>query len=295
MTDKNAHLRNNPAIALESALVDALVKEGCHDAFTQLHLKYRERISSLVAKYIFNPADREEVCADIWLKIYAKAHLFQQRSLFLTWIWRVALNTTYNQLSYYSRKPLYLQYDLHKFDDHNEDGSKQDPLDLLRIDTVSPEDIVEADYKEWLFHDTLSNLSTDLQESFEYHLGDLPNREIAELQGIPEVSLRGRVLRVRLAYKNALELMEREAEMPLIDFCESLLELEDSRREDGSIGRGYSYFKGLPEDYLEVYLLKRDGVSVEAISEWTGFSQDKVNDILIEIRDNLKQLIKLNV
>lgn len=295
MPKDNSHLRNNTAITLESVLVNDLVQKGCHKAFTELHLKYRERISSLVAKYIFNPADREELCADIWLKVYAKAHLFQQRSLFLTWIWRVALNTTYNYLSYMSRKPLYLQMDLHKFDNHSEDGSKQDPLDLLRIDTVSPEDIVEADYKEWLFHETLSNLSSDLQESFEYHLGDMPNREIAELQGIPEVSLRGRVLRVRLAYKNALELLEKEAEMPLIDFCESLLELEDSRREDGSIGRGYSYFKGLPEDYLEVYLLKRDGASIEAISEWVGFSQDKVNDILIEIRDNLKSLIKLNV
>jgi RNA polymerase sigma-70 factor (ECF subfamily) len=278
----------------EHLVVDKLVNDKDHESFTILYERYKPRIDSLIARYIKDHNDREEVSQDIWLKIYAKAHQFRGNSLFLTWVYRCAVNQCLNQIKYQQRKPLWLQHDLHRLSQHDEDGSKEDPVNNLKIDGISPEDEVEAGHKAFLFNQTMSELSPELQQSFEMHLEGMENKDIANDLEILEVTHRGRMLRVRLAYKNVLEMIDKEAELSLADFCNYLLELEAERAAEG-IGRGFRYMKSLPDDYIEAFLMASNGVSYKEIGEWFGWDDEKVANILIEIRDNLKQLIKIHV
>ena len=69
------------------------IQNGDSACYTFLIEKYNKQIFTLVSKIIQNREDTEELCQDIFLKVYRSINTFKQQSSFSTWIYRIAYNT----------------------------------------------------------------------------------------------------------------------------------------------------------------------------------------------------------
>jgi len=61
--------------------------------FTLLYQKYKGPIFSYIYYLSPNHAEAEEICQDVFLKVYLNIDKFEGRSSFKTWIYRIAKNT----------------------------------------------------------------------------------------------------------------------------------------------------------------------------------------------------------
>lgn len=61
--------------------------------FTLLYQKYKEPIFSYIYYLSSNHAEAEEICQDVFLKVYLNIDKFEGRSTFKSWIYRIAKNT----------------------------------------------------------------------------------------------------------------------------------------------------------------------------------------------------------
>ena len=77
---------------MDHAELVAAARKGDGDAFAELIGRYEERILRLVRGMV--PVDEvEDVAQEAFLKAYRKLHLFDGRSSFFTWIYRLTMNT----------------------------------------------------------------------------------------------------------------------------------------------------------------------------------------------------------
>lgn len=72
------------------------VQDGDRSAFDLLVLKYQHRVAGLVGRYVADPAEREDVTQEAFLRAYRGLDRFRCESAFYTWLYRVAVNTARN-------------------------------------------------------------------------------------------------------------------------------------------------------------------------------------------------------
>jgi RNA polymerase sigma-70 factor (ECF subfamily) len=78
---------------VEEALMVEMAKRGDEEAFGQLCLRHRRRLSYAASRILRNHDDAEDVVQESFLKVYCHIHKFDGRSQFSTWITRIVINT----------------------------------------------------------------------------------------------------------------------------------------------------------------------------------------------------------
>ena len=74
------------------------VLSGDQKAFNLLVKQYQRLVFHVISKMIDNRQDSEDVCQDVFIKIYKGLHLFEFRSKLSTWIASIAYLTSVNHL-----------------------------------------------------------------------------------------------------------------------------------------------------------------------------------------------------
>jgi RNA polymerase sigma factor (sigma-70 family) len=74
------------------------VKKGDTDAFRQLVDKYRDVSLSLAYSILKDKAKAEDVLQDAFMKVFHKAASFNHQSAFSSWLYRIVVNSSYNEL-----------------------------------------------------------------------------------------------------------------------------------------------------------------------------------------------------
>ena len=69
------------------------ILDGVMRAFELLVLRHQESVARFVWKVVPNEQDREEVCQDVFVKLYQKLDQFRFDAKFTTWLYRVAYRT----------------------------------------------------------------------------------------------------------------------------------------------------------------------------------------------------------
>lgn len=64
-------------------------------AYEALMRKYEKLMYGVCLRLLHNPADAEDVCQDVMVKVFMSLHKFEARSTFKTWIMRIAKNTCF--------------------------------------------------------------------------------------------------------------------------------------------------------------------------------------------------------
>ncbi len=74
------------------------IKEGDINAFRQLVEKYKDVSLSLTCSILKNEVLAEDVLQEVFLKVYHNIKSFKAKSSFATWLYRIVVNSCYNEL-----------------------------------------------------------------------------------------------------------------------------------------------------------------------------------------------------
>jgi RNA polymerase sigma-70 factor (ECF subfamily) len=161
-------------------------KRGDRRALEQLLMQYEKPIYNAAYRMLGNPDDAADVTQAAFLKAFEHLDRFDPKYKFFSWIYRIAINESINQLNR---------------------GKHDQPLDERQAaGTRGPEEVADAG--------TLSrNIQAglmDLQEDYRVvvvlrHFSDCSYRQISEILHIPEKTVKSRLYSARQLMKEKMK------------------------------------------------------------------------------------------
>ena len=166
------------------------VQEGDKRAFDLLFSRYQHKIVNLVARYLRDPEDVEDVAQEAFIKAFRALPRFRGDSAFYTWLYRIAINTAKNHLVARSRRPPGVDVDV-------EDAEFMDGADLLK-ESESPEAAMARDELSQAIDVAIAQLPDDLRSAVTLREFDgLSYEQIAQIMDCPVGTVRSRIFRAR--------------------------------------------------------------------------------------------------
>jgi RNA polymerase sigma factor (sigma-70 family) len=162
-------------------------------AFESLIEEQKRLVSHIVFRMVSNASDREDICQDVFMKVYQNLKGFHFESKLSTWIAGIAYNTCINYLEK-KKIPLF------------DDSSSQDQT----LDSFPAEDMLPDEYAEK--NDISRRLQTEIDKMpvhFRmiltlYHLDNLTYNQITEIMQMPEGTIKSYLFRARKLLKQRL-------------------------------------------------------------------------------------------
>jgi RNA polymerase sigma-70 factor (ECF subfamily) len=87
-----------PLQAKSDEVLIALVHQGEHAAFRVLVERYQERIRNLIYSIFHEPGVVDDLSQEVFIKAYEALHQFRFQSSFYTWLYRIAVNKSRDEL-----------------------------------------------------------------------------------------------------------------------------------------------------------------------------------------------------
>lgn len=166
--------------AAQDAEMLARVVDGDHDAFNQIMRNHEDRVFSVCLRIMGNRDQALDATQETFLTAFRKAGQFQGNSALGTWIYRIAVNTCYDQIRKQRRR-------------------RTDPIP----DNLDPTDLSAADQVESAalrpeIRRALAAIPDDFRTAI--ILSDIEGLslpEVAEVLGVPVGTVKSRVFRGR--------------------------------------------------------------------------------------------------
>ncbi len=70
-----------------------LVLNGSTEAFEQIVETYKNQLFSFLLKMTFSRHDAEDILQEVFIRVYNNLYKYNERWMFSTWIYRIAINT----------------------------------------------------------------------------------------------------------------------------------------------------------------------------------------------------------
>ncbi|NKN33316.1 RNA polymerase sigma factor RpoE [Marichromatium bheemlicum] len=172
-------------------------QSGDKRAFDLLVLKYQQKISNLISRYLRDSAEVMDVTQDAFLKAYRALPGFRGESAFYTWLYRIAVNTVKNHLVAQGRRPPGGDVEA-EVAEQMEGGSR------LR-DGATPERELLSDEIARAVQGALDDLPDDLRTAIVLReFEGMSYEEIANAMECPIGTVRSRIFRARDAIDKRL-------------------------------------------------------------------------------------------
>lgn len=181
--------------------------DGDSGAWAELVREHHRRVYGLCYRFTGNPADAEDLTQDVFLKIYSNLSSFDTgRGSLQVWITTMTRNLlvdnfrrTKNQRATGSL-------------DEGWDGAEElRPVDRLMSAGPSPHESAAKKELAKMVQGALAKVSPELREAVILRdLQDMDYREIAQVLGIPEGTVKSRISRGRAELARLLERTKRE-------------------------------------------------------------------------------------
>jgi RNA polymerase sigma-70 factor (ECF subfamily) len=182
----------------------ARAQQGDKTAFDLLVRKYQNKVAKLIARYVRDRREVEDVTQEAFLKAYRAIGGFRGESAFYTWLYRVAVNTAKNYLESQGRRP--------PTNDVVIEGAESGELGERLREPATPEhDLLSAEIAETV-NRVIARLPEDLRTAIWLReIEGLSYEEIAEVMDCPIGTVRSRIFRAREAIDKALKpLLEKQ-------------------------------------------------------------------------------------
>lgn len=197
----------------ERLLVEKIIS-GDLQAFQQLIENYQRLVTHMVFRMILNESDREEICQDVFLKVYQNLSKFQFQSKLSTWISKITYNTCIN----YLQKKKALLFDDLKIggeSDSADFGRSSSNLDSTIGEFPLPDETAISQEVSEMLYIELNKLPAQYRTIITlYHLDSLSYDEIAEITGMPMGTVKNYLFRARKLLKD--KLLEKYTEQEFV-------------------------------------------------------------------------------
>ena len=168
------------------------VQAGDKRAFDLLVLKYQAKIQALVARYVQDSHEVQDVTQEAFIKAYRALPRFRGDAAFYTWLYRIAINTAKNHLVSRGRRPPGNDVEI-------EDAEYYETGGALR-DQENPENQLFRAELEKVVNTAIKELPDDLRAAVTLREFDgLSYEDIADIMDCPVGTVRSRIFRAREA------------------------------------------------------------------------------------------------
>jgi len=181
--------------------------DGDSGAWAEMVRAHHRRVYGLCYRFTGNPADAEDMTQDVFLKIYSNLGSFdQERGSLQVWITTMTRNLLVDNF----RRTRNLRA-TGSLDEGWDASDELAPIDRLMGREVSPHEAAAKKEVEKMVQEALARVSTELREAVILRdLQDMDYKEIAQVLGIPEGTVKSRISRGRAELARLLERNKRE-------------------------------------------------------------------------------------
>ncbi len=170
----------------EDRILVGEVLDGQSGAFEDLVNRYQRLVVHIVHRMILNREDREDICQDVFVKVYRNLRRFRFEAKLSTWVSRIAYNRCLNHLQKKREEPL------------ADCLPEIETLDTLASDTAGPDEITAS-------RDISSRLRAEIEQLpviyrtilTLYHLEEMSYSEIGQITDLPEGTVKSHLFRAR--------------------------------------------------------------------------------------------------
>ena len=175
------------------------IKSGDKQAFELFIKQYEKLVFHIVYRMIPEQREKEDICQDIFIKIYQNLDTFQFRSKVSTWIGAIAYNTC---LNYTQKKRALL------FNDHTPQGIT---LDSINGHMHPPDKYTEEQDLKNQIQSAVESLPQIYRTAISlYHVEGMSYNEISQIMDLPEGTVKSYLFRARKKLKEMLTIKYRE-------------------------------------------------------------------------------------
>ena len=185
-------------ISSEEAALVAAVLAGNKDAFRRLIHQYERLVVAMVYKMVVQREDAEDLCQDVFLKVYEKLPSFRFGSKLSTWIGSITFNTC---VSFLRKKKPVLLHDLKNPGPENEDIDGDTGL-WMKDAANGPEESLLYKEREALLAKGFDRL-TVIQRTILllFHQAGMSLQEIVTVTALPLSTVKSHLFRARKQLK----------------------------------------------------------------------------------------------
>jgi len=174
------------------------VQRGDKSAFDVLVLKYQQKVSNLISRYVRDSAEVFDVTQEAFIKAYRALPNFRGDSAFYTWLYRIAINTAKNYLAAQARRP--------PSDDIDSETAEQMDAGVRLKEYATPDRLLLKDEIARTIKAAIDDLPEDLRTAITLReLDGLSYDEIAKAMECPIGTVRSRIFRAREAIDTKLK------------------------------------------------------------------------------------------
>lgn len=173
------------------------VLAGEREAFTTLVRSHQRLVAHVVHRMVRDPRDREELCQDVFFRVYRKLDTFAHQARLSTWIARIAYRACLNHLE---RRAIPLYDDLRGADEGGEPA-----IERVAGTGPSPLETAEAEEMRAFVRARVDELPVQYRTVVTlYHLEEMSVSEIADVMDLPEGTVKSHLFRARKLLKEKL-------------------------------------------------------------------------------------------
>lgn len=178
-------------LSMDEELIEG-IRQGNEKLILSFIETYQDQVFGQAFKMIKNKHEAEEICQDVFIKIFRKIEGFKKDSKLSTWIYRITFTTCQDAIKKKKRRPKLVDIDdaassswviLHNALDQMETDEQRIIIDKA---------IEKLEYKDAILIDL-------------YHLRELQISEISKIMDMTKSSIKVRLLRARKKLKVFLE------------------------------------------------------------------------------------------
>lgn len=180
----------------EERLIDLAIA-GNEKAFSILYRKYHGQIYAFCTRMLHGNGDPEDVTQQVFLEAWRSLHRFEKRSLFSTWVTRIAIHTCLSLLRRTTKVRLHQE---------NDSATHDKLTEFLWKDPESSLDQqLTAKAQKQAINEILETLSS--KKKVVFMLSDMQGMTAPEIAGvlkIPDATVRTRLFHARREFLDAI-------------------------------------------------------------------------------------------
>ncbi|MCF6357702.1 MAG: RNA polymerase sigma factor [Draconibacterium sp.] len=176
----------------DAELVEQILN-GNNNAFRYLVANYQRLVLHVVGRVVQRQDEAEDICQEVFIKVFRKLKRFRGESRLSTWIATIAYNTSISHVRKQVRR--------------GEQSYDDNPVLIAQIrDESLNQKVVEKEEAKKILMEMIESLPVNYRTVLTlFHLEEFSYKEIEEITGMPEGTIKSYLSRARKLLKEKLE------------------------------------------------------------------------------------------